>query len=221
MTNSTTLSAPATTHRPLGTLTGVVSLVLGPALIALALATLHEPWLGDLPNHDVVDHEHGLLMLSFNLVAAAFPFLFGSVFALARAARRAPRLAGAGLACSVLGLSAMFANAMLSVPIVLMNGIAEHAPLDELAGRLAQPPLVFLYLFPLFLVGSILQAVALRRAGVLSRWAALAIGVGGLFPAAMVLGIGVLALPIAALRIAGSVPIITVTLGTRMDSSDA
>ncbi len=214
MTTSTLTSAPAI-RRPFGALTGAASLILGPALIALALATLHEPWRGDLPDYDIVNGEHGLLMLSFNLAAAAFPFLFGSVVALAVAARERPRLAGAGLACSMLGLSAMFANALLSLPVVLMNGIADHATLDQLAARLAQPPLVFLYLFPLFIVGSVLQAIALRKSGAVSGWAALCVGLGGLFPVAMILGIGVLALPIAALRIAGSIPVLTTMLRAR------
>jgi hypothetical protein len=205
---NTTTNTTTTTHRgPVGALLGPLSMVAGPALIALALVTLHEPWRGDVPDYQVVDNEHGLLMLSFNLAAAAFPFLFGSVMALATAARRTPRLAGAGLACSLLGLSAMFANAMLSVPVALMNGISDHGPLDELATRLAAPPLIFLWAFPLFIVGSILQAVALWRSRAVSPLAAVCVGLGGMFPIAMVTGVGLLALPIAALRIAGSIPV--------------
>lgn len=206
----TTLTAPpatTVTRRSPGTLLGVASMILGPALIGLALATLHEPWRGTVPDYDIVNGEHGLLMLSFNLAAAAFPFLFGSVVALAVVARRAPRLAGIGLAFSMLGLSAMFANAMLSLPIALMNGIDGHSTLDQLAARLAEPPLVFLWAFPLFIVGSIVSAAALWRSRAVSPWAAACVGLGGLFPVAMVTGVGVLALPIAALRIAGSIPV--------------
>jgi hypothetical protein len=196
----------------MGSILAPVSLILGPVLLALALATLHEPWIGDAPDYEIINNEHGLLMLSFNLAAAAFPFMFGSVFALAVAARKSRRLAGAGLACSVLGLSAMFANAMLSVPLALMNGINEHTALDELATRLSSPPLVALFAFPLFFVGSLLSGVALRHT--VPTWAAVCVAVGGLFPIAMVTGVGVLALPIAALRIAGSVPVIKQFLGS-------
>jgi hypothetical protein len=205
MTTYTAVS-PATAKRPMGAVLAPVSLILGPILLALALATLHEPWIGDAPDYGIIDNEHGLLMLSFNLAAASFPFMFGSVFALAVAARRSRRLAGAGLACSVLGLSAMFANAMLSVPLALMNGIDEHAGLDQLATRLSSPPLVALFAFPLFFVGSLLAGAALR--GAVPTWAAVCVGLGGLFPVAMVTGVTVLALPIAALRVAGSVPVI-------------
>jgi hypothetical protein len=210
-----TTTTPTTRRGPVGAVLGPLSMIAGPTLIALALVTLHEPWRDDVPDYQVVDNEHGLLMLSFNLAAAAFPFLFGSVVPLATAARRTPRLAGAGLACSLLGLSAMFANAMLSVPIVLMNGITDHGPLDELATRLASPPLIFLYAFPLFIVGSVLQALALWRSGAVSPWAAVCVGLGGMFPIAMVTGVGVLALPIAALRIAGSIPVMKAVSASR------
>src|SRR5207244_2939795 len=102
---------------------------------------LQDPWSDELPDYDVINGHHDLLLLSFNLAAAAFPSAFGSVVALAVWARRARLLASIGLACSVLGLSAMFANAMLSVPIVLMNGITDRAGLDQLAPRLSELPL--------------------------------------------------------------------------------
>jgi hypothetical protein len=205
MTTQTAVPS-ATRTRPMGAVLAPISLVLGPVLIALALATLHEPWAGDLPDYDIINNQHGLLMLSFNFAAAAFPFLFGSVFALAVAGRHSPRLAGAGLACSVLGLSAMLANAMLSVPVALMNGLGDHSTLDQLALRLSSPPLVALFAFPLFFVGSILSGLALR--GAVPAWAAVCVALGGFFPVAMLTGVGVLALPIAGLRVAGSVPVI-------------
>jgi hypothetical protein len=66
-------------HPPLpGTLLGVASMILDPALIGLALATPHEPWRDTVPDYDIGNSEHDLLMLSFNLAAAAFPFLAGS-----------------------------------------------------------------------------------------------------------------------------------------------
>jgi hypothetical protein len=201
--------------RPMGSILAVIGLVLGPVLLSLALATLHEPWIGDAPDYDRINSEHGLLMLSFNLAAAAFPFMFGSAFALAVAARRSRRLAGAALACALLGLSAMFANGMLNVPLVLMNGIHEHSGLDQLAARLSAPPLVALFAFPLFFVGSLLAGAALWRARAVPAWAAVCVALGGLFPVAVATGVGVLALPIAALRIAGSVPIIKGFLSAR------
>jgi hypothetical protein len=191
--------------RPFGTVASL-SLVLGPALLSLALATLSDPWNGDLPDYGTIDTKHGLLMLSFNLAAAAFPFLFGSVVALAVVARRSPRLASAGLVCSLLGLSAMFGNAMLSVPIVLMNGINDYTELNQLAGRLDSPPLIALYAFPLFILGSLLLATALWRSRAVPVWSAVCVGIGGLIPLAVLTGIGVVALPIAAVRIAGSIP---------------
>jgi hypothetical protein len=199
----------------MGSVLAVVSLILGPALLALALATLHEPWIGDTPDYDIINNEHGLLMLSFNLAAAAFPFMFGSAFALAVTARRSRKLAGAALACSLLGLSAMFANGMLSMPLVLMKGIDEHIELDQLAARLSAPPLVALYAFPLFFVGSVLAGAALWRSRAVPTWAAVCVTLGGLFPVAVVTGVGTLALPIAALRIAGSVPVIKQFLSAR------
>jgi len=193
----------------MGSILAAVSLVLGPALLGLALATLAEPLPDGLPDYTTIDNQHGLLMLSFNLAAAAFPFAIGSVVAIAVVARASRITAAWGLACSILGLSAMFGNAMLSVPIVLMNGIADHSGFDQLAPRLAEPPLVALWAFPLFFVGSVLLAVAVWRSAAAPPWAAVCIALGGLFPIAIVLGVGVLALPIAGLRIAGSLPLIT------------
>ncbi|GAA2121169.1 hypothetical protein [Actinomadura napierensis] len=213
--SATTAGTAPRTGRPMGSLLAAISLVLGPALIALALATLPDLWNGALPDHHVIDTRHGQAMLSFNLAAASFPFMFGSAAALAVAARRSRRLAGTGLACSFLGLTAMLANAMLSMPLVLMNGIADQGGLDRLATRLDSPPLAPLALFPLYFAGAILLAVALWRSGAVSGWAAIAIGVGGMFPVAMVTGVGALALPIAAVRIAGSVPLIKRLLTTR------
>jgi hypothetical protein len=205
----TTISTKVGTgHRPMGSLLATVSLIAGPALIALALATLTDPWKGNLPDYDTINNRHSLLMWSFNFAAASFPFLFGSVVALAVAARRARWLASSGLACSMLGLAAMFGNAMLSMPLVLMNGIDDHPGLDQLAVRLDSPPLLALWAFPLFFVGSILLGAALWRSNAVPRWASISVGMGGLFPVAMLTGIGVLALPVAALRIAGSVPVI-------------
>jgi hypothetical protein len=212
---TTTMTPARVGHRPMGALLASVSLVAGPALIALALATLNEPWIGNKPDYAVIENQHGQLMLSFNLAAASFPFLFGSVVALSVAAARSRRLASTGLACAMLGLAAMFANAMLSVPLVLMNGIGDHAPLDQLAARLDTPPLVSLWLFPLFFVGSLLQAAALWRSRAVPTWAAVCVGVGGLFPVAILTGVGALALPIAALRITGSVPVIKNLLAAR------
>jgi hypothetical protein len=209
---TTTAVTEVTGRRPMGSVLAVISLILGPVLLALALATLHEPWIGDAPDYGIINNEHGLLMLSFNLAAAAFPFLFGSAFALAVAGRRSRRLAGAGLACSILGLSAMFANSMLSVPLVLMYGIDDHGALDQLAARLSSPPLVALYAFPLFVVGTFLAGAALRD--VVPIWAVVCIVLGGLVPVAVISGVGVLAVPIAALRIAGCVPVIKQFLST-------
>ncbi|MEU9017824.1 hypothetical protein [Actinomadura sp. NPDC048394] len=203
------------TARPMGSLLTAISLVIGPALIALALATLPDLWNGSLPDYHTIDTQHDQAMLSFNLAAASFPFMFGSVVALAIAARRSRRLAATGLACSFFGLTAMLANAMLSMPLVLMSGITDHTGLDRLATRLDSPPLVPLFLFPLYFVGAILLAIALWRSGTVSGWAALAIGVGGMFPVALLTGVGALALPIAAIRIAGSIPIIKRLLAAR------
>src|SRR6201999_2900041 len=107
-----------------------------------------------------------------------------------------------GLVCTFLGLSAMFANSMLSVPLVLMDGIPDHAGLDQLATKLDSPPLIPLFLFPLYVVGAVIQAVALWRSRATTTWAAVAVGIGGLFPAAILAGVGAVAVPIAAFRIA-------------------
>jgi hypothetical protein len=210
----TTTEPIATAHRPMGTWMSVAGLVLGPALLALALAVAPDPWNDSLPNYQTVDGEHGLLMLSSNLAAAAFPFAFASVVAVAVHARRSRLLSGWGLGCSVLGLSAMFGNAMLNVPIVLMAGIDDRAALDQLAVRLSDPPLVALYAFPLFVVGSLLLGIALWHSGAVPAWSAVCVALGGLFPIALVTGIAALALPIAALRIAGSVPVIKTLLSS-------
>jgi hypothetical protein len=215
----TTFEATRTTRttgqRPMGAPLATVSLIAGPALIGLALATFVNPWNGNQPNYDTINHRHTLLMWSFNLAAASFPFLFGSVVAIAIAARRSRLLAATGLAMSMLGLAAMYGNSMLSVPLVLMNGISDHAGLDQLARRLDSPPLAILWSFPLYILGSMLFAVALWRARSVPRWAAVSIGLGGLFPIAIITGIGALAPPIAALRIAGSIPIIKSLLAER------
>lgn len=202
-------------RRPMGSLLAVVSLIAGPALIALALATLTDPWNGNEPDYGTIDTHHGLLLLSFNLAAASFPFLLGSVVALAAAARRSRWLASSGLVCSVFGLMAMFGNSMLSLPLVQMNGIDDRAGLTELATRLDSPPLVALYAFPLYLLGAVLLAAALWRSAALPRWSAICIGIGGLFPLAIAAGVGAIALPIAAVRIAGSVPLVKTLLASR------
>ncbi|MER6425733.1 hypothetical protein [Streptomyces sp. NPDC001137] len=215
----TTLQATPTAqragNRPMGALLASVSLVAGPALIALALATFVDPWNGNQPDYGTINSRHTLLMWSFNLAALSFPFLFGSVVAIAAAARRSRLTAGTGLAMSMLGLAAMYGNSMLSVPLVLMNGIDDHAGLDHLATRLDSPPLAVLWCFPLYFLGSVLLAVALWRARSVPRWAAVGIGLGGFFPVAIVTGIGALALPIAAARIAGSIPIVKSLLAAR------
>jgi hypothetical protein len=214
----------------------VLSLIAGLALVALAIATLPSIWHGSTPDYHVPGAGHRLALLSVNLAATSFPFLFASVLGLAVAARSTRRLAEAGLGCSVLGLSAMLANVMLSVPLALMNGIAGHDGAGTVAFRLGSPPLVPSYLAPLYLAGAVLAAIALRRSQAVSPWAAIAIGAGGLFPLAIVTGIGaltlpigdggflllalvtgvgVLTLPIAALRIAGSMPLARALLGGR------
>jgi hypothetical protein len=103
---------------------------------------------------------------------------------------------------------------MLNVPIVLMAGIDDRAALDQLAVRLSDPPLVALYAFPLFVVGSLLLGIALWHSGAVPAWSAVCVALGGLFPIALVTGIAALALPIAALRIAGSVPVIKTLLSS-------
>jgi hypothetical protein len=209
-------------------LLAVASLVLGPALIALAIATLPSIWHGNMPDYHVIGRGHRLALLSFNLAATSFPFMFASVLALAVAARSTRRLAVAGLGCALLGLSAMLANAMFSVPLALMNGIAGHDGPGMLASDLGSPPHLPLYLFPLYLAGAILAAFALWRSRAVPPMTALAISVGGLLPPAImtgisalalpisvgglllpaiVTGISALALPIMALRIAGSIPL--------------
>jgi hypothetical protein len=210
-----TFTPVRTGRRPMGSLLAAVSLVAGPALIGLALATFVDPWNGDQPDYHTINTRHMLLLWSFNLAAASFPFLFGSVVALAVAGSRSRRLAGTGLLCSVFGLAAMYGNSILSVPIVLMNGINDHTGLNELATRLDSPPLVVLWTFPLFVLGSVLLAAALWRSGAVPPWAAVCVAAGGLFPAAILTGIGPLALPIAALRIAGSIPVIKSLLAAR------
>ena len=199
MTTVSRAPAPTTPadRRPMGALQGVASLVLGPALIALAIATLPSIWHGSTPDYHVIGAGHRLVLLSFNLAATSFPFMFASVLALAVAARSTRRLAVAGLGCSVLGLSAMLANVVLSVPLAVMNGIAGLDGPDTLASRLGNPPLVPLYLFPLYLAGAVLAAIALWRSRAVAPLAALAIGAGGLFPLAIVTGIGVLRCPSA------------------------
>lgn len=191
-------------------LLAVASLVAGPALIALAIATLPSIWHGNMPDYHVTGRGHRLALLSFNLAATSFPFMFASVLALAVAARSTRRLAVAGLGCSVLGLSAMLANAMLSVPLALMNGIAGHDGPGTPASGLGSPPLV-----PLYLAGAILAAFALWRSRAVPPLAALAISAGGLLPPAIVTGISALALPIVALRIAGSIPLAKALLAGR------
>ena len=89
-----------------------------------------------------------------------------------------------------------------------MNGIDDHAGLTELATRLDEPPLLILWTFPLYVPGSILVALALWRSRAVPAWAALCVGLGGLFPVAILIGVGALAIPVAALRIAGSAPVI-------------
>jgi hypothetical protein len=221
----------------MGALPAAVSLVLGPAQIALALATLPSIWHGNALDYRVIERGHGLAILSFSLAATTFPFLFASVLGLAVAARSTRRLAVAGLGCSVLGLSAMLANVVLSVPLVLMNGMARHDDPGTLASRLGSPPPAPLYLVPLYLAGAILAVIALWRSRAVSPWAALAIGAGGLFPLAIVTGIGALALPIGAgglvplaivagvgalvlpivaLRISGSIPLARALLAGRV-----
>jgi hypothetical protein len=189
-------------------LPAVASLVVGPALIALAIATLPGIWHGNMPDYHVTGYGHRLALVSFNLAATSFPFMFASVLALAVAARSTRRLAVAGLGCSMLGLSAMLANAMVTVPLALMNGIAGHDGPATPASGPGSPPLVPLYLFPLYLAGAILAAFALWRSRAVPPITALAISAGGLLPPAIVTGISALALPIVSLRIAGSIPLL-------------
>jgi hypothetical protein len=158
------------------------------------------------------------MLLSLNLSLAAFPFLYGSVVAIAVAARRSRWLAGSGLACSFLGLTAMLVNGLVDLPLIMMAGIDERAGFTELATTLdTQLPIVS-YLFPLYLIGTVLLAAALWRAQAVPRWSALCIGVGGLFPLAVITGIGTTALIIATIRIAGSIPIAKALLARPADA---
>ncbi|MCM3883709.1 nucleotidyltransferase domain-containing protein [Frankia sp. R82] len=52
-------------------------------------------------------------------------------------------------------------------------------------------------------------------AGPLVRWSAVCIGIGGLFPLAITAGVGAIVLPIAAIRIAGSIPLVKTLLASR------
>jgi uncharacterized membrane protein len=201
-----------TGRRTMGSVLAALSLIVGPVLIALGLALYTNPWSDSVPDLTAIDAHHGQMLLSLNLSLAAFPFLYGCVVAIAVAGRQAPWLAGSGLACSFLGLTAMLVNGLIDLPLIMMADIDERTGFAELATKLdTQLPIVS-YLFPLYLIGTVLLAAALWRAKAVPRWSALCIGVGGLFPLAVITGIGATALIIAAIRIAGSIPIVKTLL---------
>jgi hypothetical protein len=213
-----TADADRTQRRAMGSLPAAISLLAGPALIALGLALHTSPWSGTVPDLAAIDAHHGQMLLSLNLSLAAFPFLYGSVVAIAVAARRSRWLAGSGLACSFLGLTAMLVNGLVDLPLIMMAGIDERAGFAELATTLDTQLPIVAYLFPLYLIGTVLLAGALWRAKAVPRWSALCIGVGGLFPLAVITGIGTTALIIAAIRIAGSIPIAKALLARPADA---
>ncbi|WP_327582552.1 hypothetical protein OHA25_42455 [Nonomuraea sp. NBC_00507] len=204
--------ATATSHRAMGSVLAAISLIAAPALLALGLALYTSPWLDSVPDYAAIDTGHAQMLLSTNLSLAAFPFLYGSAVAVAMVARRARWLAGTGLACSFLGLTAMLVNGVVDLPLIMMAGIGDRTGFAELATKLdTQLPIVS-YLFPLYLLGTILLAAALWRTRTVPRWSAVCIGAGGLFPLAIITGIGATALVIAAIRIAGAIPLVKTLL---------
>ncbi|MEV4165008.1 hypothetical protein [Nonomuraea dietziae] len=207
-----TADADRSGRRAMGSVLAATCLLAGPALIGLGLALYTSPWSGTVPDLAAIDAHHGQMLLSLNLSLLAFPFLYGSVVAIAVAARRSPWLASSGLACSLLGLTAMLVNGLVDLPLIMMAGIDERAGFAELATALDTRLPIVSYLFPLYLIGTVLLAGALWRAKEGPRWSALCIGVGGLFPLAAITGIGPTALIIASIRIAGSIPIVKALL---------
>ncbi|MFI7132415.1 hypothetical protein ACIBQ1_42530 [Nonomuraea sp. NPDC050153] len=204
--------AAATGRRAMGSVLAAISLIAAPALLALGLALYTSPWHDSIPDYAAIDTDHAQMLLSTNLSLAAFPFLYGSAIAIAVVARRAPWLAATGLACSFLGLTAMLVNGMVDLPLIMMAGIDDRTGFAEVATKLdTQLPIVS-YLFPLYLLGTIMLAAALWRTKTVPRWSAVCIGTGGLFPIAIITGIGATALIIAAIRIAGALPLVKTLL---------
>jgi uncharacterized membrane protein YedE/YeeE len=206
---------PSRTYRPAGSLVGATSLVLGPLLGAVGTLFRHEVWESTYPDYDLVEKFHDQNILATQLMTLGFPILILSVFAIAQVADGSRKIAGAAVATSVFGLTALFGKAIQNGSVLAMAGIQDHATLDTLARNiLDQSPLV-LWTFPLYIVGSLLLGLALWRTETVPRWSAVMVGIGALAPLSVITGIGVLGLMIAAIRIVGSIPLITILLAPR------
>jgi hypothetical protein len=208
-----------TARRPMGSVTGAFSLAAGPVLFAVGALFTHEVWPDDLPNYAAVNEFHDQNVVSTHLVTASIPFLLLAVVAIASVGRGSPRLAGAGLTCSVFGLVAMLGNGVVYSTINAMAGVEDEASLDAVTKNINADFPIVLWTFPLFFVGASLLAAALWRSLAVPRWSAVLVGSGGLIPVAIVGGLPVVGLVIAALQIAGSIPVAKVLLSPQVERS--
>jgi hypothetical protein len=196
----------------MGSGVGAVSLIAGPVLFGVGAVLMHQVWPGDLPDYPAVNEFHDQNVVATHLVTLAFPFLVLSVVAIAAVARQSRRLAGAALMTSVFGLMAMLGNGILYSAVNSMAGIDDHETLDALTENLNSDYALVLWTFPLYLVGSVLLAAALWHSGAVPRWSAVFVGVGALIPVGILSGVGALSLVFAAIRLAGSIPVIRMLL---------
>ena len=206
-------------------LAAAACLFTGPLVLAAGLALYRfDLWTDQgTPNFGVLADARDQVRLSTELGMLGAALMIGAVLALATvASRRLPRAATVGAFLGILGLVAMAYQAAFDLPLLAMEGFGSSPEVTTVAERYAELAPAFSWAYALYPLGIIILAVALDRSHLIPRWAAIALGIGGLFPVAAATGIGPLAIPFAATFIAGAVPVAHVLrrLTPRPESQD-
>jgi hypothetical protein len=212
-------TAARSEHLAAGAIIGAVSLVLGPLLGSIGTLLRYDVWTSTYPDYPLVDKYHDQNVLGTQLVTLGFPVLVVSVFATAWVSRRSHRLTGIAVLTSVFGLAALAGKAVQNSTIIAMAGIHDHETLDTLVTNISNESPIVLWMFPLYVLGSLLLGIALWRSRAVPRWSAVLVGIGALAPISVLTGAALLGPVIAVLRIIGSIPLIKILLNRTPDDA--
>jgi hypothetical protein len=155
-------------------LTGVAMIVAG---VSLALWTLVHPW-GTFAGADIGQTQQWMVSHTFHFLAAAFG-LIGLLGFAQRQFTVAGSLERAGFTLAFIGTIFFAGTGMFTA--FLWPVIARGAPhLAELSGPFFTPPHPMIVITSLsYSIGHIVFGVALARAGVIEKWGAAALVLGG------------------------------------------
>lgn len=204
---------PPRPARPPGSSLAACALVLGPILLGSALAL--NPW--DVVRDDgapnpsaIADVSDGRIALAYNLGSLGIVLTIAAMIAIAVVAgREFPRAALLGAACSVAGLCSMLVNSLFDLPYYGTRDLAPQEPLTAWGQAYQdQTAKIAVYsLYPLFILGGLILAIALWRSRQVPAWAAACVLVGGFVPLAAILEVGAVAVPFTVIRVIGSLAV--------------